>query len=266
MADYKVQFEVFEGPLDLLLYLVRKEEVDIYQVNLTRLATQFIEYIELMRRFDLDVASEFLVMAATLMYIKSRELLPVDRQVRVEEDDEEGEDPRWELIRKLVEYKKYKDAAQDLQALETQQERVFLRRAPRLHFDAGPSVPQASLFDLLGAVNVILQRFHARHETDVIEDDPWTVSGKIEAIRVLLQARPRILFSELFTQAGSRNEVVATFLALLELIRLRQIVASQPSVFAEIELAPAPPEPVFSGAPPDPPEAGDGPSRLATAP
>ena len=110
MAEYKVKFEVFEGPLDLLLYLIKKEEVDIYEVNLTRLATQFIEYIETMRMLDLEVAGEFLVMAATLMYIKSRELLPVDQQVQVEGEDD-GEDPRWELIRQLVEYKKFKDAA-----------------------------------------------------------------------------------------------------------------------------------------------------------
>src|SRR2546426_4589101 len=109
MAEYKVQFEVFEGPLDLLLYLVKKEEVDIYEVNLTKIATQFVEYIELMRELDLDLAGEFLVMAATLMYIKSRELLPVGPQVQAE-GEEESEDPRWELIRQLVEYKKFKDA------------------------------------------------------------------------------------------------------------------------------------------------------------
>src|SRR5690242_1280842 len=102
MSEYKVQFEVFEGPLDLLLYLIKKEEVDIYEVNLTKLATQFIEYVDLMRQFDLEVAGEFLVMASTLMYIKSRELLPVDQQVEVQEE-EEGEDPRWELIRQRSE-------------------------------------------------------------------------------------------------------------------------------------------------------------------
>src|ERR1035437_8385273 len=94
MAEYKVKFEVFEGPLDLLLYLIKKEEVDIYEVNLTRLATQFIEYIETLRILDLEVAGEFLVMAATLMYIKSRDLLPVEQQTQVESEDE-GEDPRW---------------------------------------------------------------------------------------------------------------------------------------------------------------------------
>ncbi len=117
VLDYKVKFEVFEGPMDLLLYLVKKEEVDIYEVNLTKIAREFIEYVDLMREFDIEIAGEFLVMASTLMYIKSKELLPVDQQVQADEDDE-GEDPRWELIRKLVEYKKFKDAADKLGTLE----------------------------------------------------------------------------------------------------------------------------------------------------
>src|SRR5437762_10212137 len=135
MAEYKVKFEVFEGPLDLLLYLIKKEEVDIYEVNLTRLATQFIEYIDTMRLLDLEIAGEFLVMAATLMYIKSRELLPVDQQAQVEGDDD-GEDPRWELIRQLVEYKKFKDAAAQLAVLEAAQENVFPRVPVKLEFES----------------------------------------------------------------------------------------------------------------------------------
>src|SRR5215469_3387623 len=134
MAEYKVKFEVFEGPLDLLLYLIKKEEVDIYEVNLTLLATEFIRYIEVMRLLDLEVAGEFLVMASTLMYIKSRELLPLDQQVETDGEDD-GEDPRWELIRQLVEYKKFKDAAAQLQALEARQEDVFPRLPGTLEFD-----------------------------------------------------------------------------------------------------------------------------------
>src|SRR5216117_1127075 len=137
MAEYKVQFEVFEGPLDLLLYLVKKEEVDIYEVNLTKIATQFIEYIELMRQLDLEVAGEFLVMASTLMYIKSRELLPIDQQV-APEGEEEGDDPRWELIRQLVEYKKFKDAAARLQVMEIRQENSFPRLPAKAEFDSPP--------------------------------------------------------------------------------------------------------------------------------
>src|ERR1700721_2879472 len=156
MAEYKVQFEVFEVPLDLLLYLIKKEEVDIYEVNLTKLATQFIEHVDLMRAFDLEVAGEFLVMASTLMFIKSRELLPVDQQVVVE-GEEEGEDPRWELIRQLVEYKKFKDAAAQLQALETRQENIFPRLPAKPQFaEEASGKPDVSLFDLLNAVNAIL--------------------------------------------------------------------------------------------------------------
>src|SRR5512138_3036086 len=149
MAEYKVKFEVFEGPLDLLLYLIKKEEVDIYEVNLTRLATQFIEYIDTMRLLDLEIAGEFLVMAATLMYIKSRELLPVDQQVQAE-GEEDGEDPRWELIRQLVEYKKFKDAAAQLQAMELRQEDIFPRMPGRPEFAAEERPrTEASIFDLV---------------------------------------------------------------------------------------------------------------------
>src|SRR5215813_3379630 len=161
MADYKVKFEVFEGPLDLLLYLIKKEEVDIYEVNLTQLATQFIEYIETMRLLDLELAGEFLVMASTLMYIKSRELLPVDQQAQVE-GEEDGDDPRWELIRQLVEYKKFKDAAAQFQVLEARQDAVFPRVPGKL--DLGPEPPPGrgdiSIFDLVNAVNVVLKRFN----------------------------------------------------------------------------------------------------------
>ena len=163
MAEYKVQFEVFEGPLDLLLYLIKKEEVDIYEVNLTKLATQFIEYIDTMRLLDLEVAGEFLVMASTLMYIKSRELLPVDQQAQVE-NEEEGEDPRWELIRQLVEYKKFKDAAAQLQTLETRQEHTYPRVPGKFEFEAAatPTKPEVSIFDLLNAVNAVLKRIEKR--------------------------------------------------------------------------------------------------------
>ncbi len=153
--EYKVKFEVFEGPLDLLLYLIKKEEVDIYEVNLTKLATQFLEYLELMRMLDLDIAGEFLVMAATLMYIKSRELLPKDQQVKPEGEEDE-DDPRWELIKQLIEYKKFKDAAVKLQKLEIEQENVYPRLGICARVEAPPVRRQeASIFDLLSALNNI---------------------------------------------------------------------------------------------------------------
>src|SRR5438045_5636799 len=181
MAEYKVQFEVFEGPLDLLLYLIKQEEVDIYEVNLTKLATQFIAHIDLMREFDLEIAGEFLVMASTLMYIKSRELLPVDQQAQVEGEDE-GEDPRWELIRQLVEYKKFKDAAAQLHALEVRQEDIFPRVPGKLELNSDRPAPrpEVSLFDLVNAVNSVLKRITQREDLRDIFEDKWTVSEKIE--------------------------------------------------------------------------------------
>jgi len=241
MTEYKVKFEVFEGPLDLLLYLIRKEEVDIYAVNLTQLATQFIEYIEVMRLLDLDIAGEFLVMASTLMYLKSRELLPVDQQVTPEGEDE-GEDPRWELIRQLVEYKKFKDAAAQLALLEAREENVFPRLPVKPEFDTdpAPASPQAGLFDLINAVNAILKRVTQREDLRDIFEDKWTVSEKIEHLRMLVLGQPRVKFSELFEAATSRSEVVVTFLALLELIRLKHIIARQDDAFADIEIMRAP--------------------------
>ena len=237
MAEYKVQFEVFEGPLDLLLYLIKKEEVDIYEVNLTKLATQFIEYIDLMREFDLEVAGEFLVMASTLMYIKSRELLPVDQQVQTE-GEEESEDPRWELIRQLVEYKKFKDAAVQLQTLEARQEDIFPRLPGKLEFEstAPPPKPDVSIFDLLNAVNSVLKRFGQREGGGAIFEDKWTVSEKIEFILRVLAERGSLRFSELFETAANRSEVICTFLALLELIRLKQLICAQGEDFGKIEI------------------------------
>lgn len=250
MPDYRVKFEVFEGPLDLLLYLIRKEEVDIYEINLTRLATQFIEYIETMRLLDLEIAGEFLVMAATLMYIKSRELLPVDQQAQVEGEDE-GEDPRWELIRQLVAYKKFKDAAAQLTVLEVRQENVFPRLPAKPEFETEPAHrAEASIFDLLNAVNVILKRHAEAPATRDIYEDKWSVSEKIQILMQCLHERSRLRFTELFTGAASRPEIVVTFLALLELIRLKQIVAVQSEAFGEIDICRLEPTPAMVDSPP----------------
>jgi segregation and condensation protein A len=241
MAEYKVQFEVFEGPLDLLLYLIRKEEVDIYEVNLTRLATQFIEYVDVMRMLDLEIAGEFLVMASTLMYIKSRELLPKDQQVQTA-GEEEGEDPRWELIRQLVAYKKFKDAAAQLQAREIEQEQIFPRLPipPETPAAPAPARGEASIFDLINAVSEVLKRVGKREGYREIFEDKWTVSEKIEYLAKLTAERTTVKFSELFLNAGSRTEVICTFLALLELIRLKQLVCTQSGDFGEIDITRAP--------------------------
>jgi len=246
MAEYKVQFEVFEGPLDLLLYLIKKEEVDIYEVNLTKLATQFIEYIDVMRMLDLDIAGEFLVMASTLMYIKSRELLPKDQQVQPEEPDEE--DPRWELIRQLVEYKKFKDAASQLQTKEIEQESVYPRIPGKIDFGqqvAGPK-SEVSLFDLINAVNSVLKRISKREELREIFEEKWTVSQKIEVVMKMVVEKPVVKFTELFEHVTSRYEVVCTFLAVLELTRLKQVTCTQAELFGEIDIVRAENAPAFT--------------------
>jgi segregation and condensation protein A len=257
MSEYKVQFEVFEGPLDLLLYLIKKEEVDIYEVNLTQLAAKFIEHVELMRTLDLEIAGEFLVMASTLMYIKSRELLPKDQQVQNTEEDE-GEDPRWELIRQLVEYKKFKDAATQLQAREWEQENTYPRMPVRAEEPAPAAPPraEASLFDLINAVSEVLKRLGQREDLREIFEDKWSVSEKIEFLIKLTAEKASVTFSELFSGATSRAEVVCTFLALLELIRLRQLVCLQEADFGEIEITRAP-------APLPAPEAAPGETNLS---
>lgn len=230
--------------MDLLLFLVKKQEVDIYDVNMTELAHQFLGYLDIMKTLDLDLAGEFIVMASALMYIKSRELLPVDQQIE-DENEEEIEDPRWELIRKLVEYKRFKDITTDLQKLEFEQEKVYTRRPGSIPLDPLPmdNRLEASIFDLIGAVDRVLQQYFSREAAKrEIVDDQWSISEKIVVIRHRLGEAKRLRFSELFNEAGSRGEIVATFLALLELVRLKQLLAMQSEVFGEIDIVIAPVE------------------------
>ena len=244
MPDFRIQFKVFEGPMDLLLFLVKKQEVDICEVNLTGLATQFIEYVELMKQLDLDQAGEFIVMASTMMYIKSRELLPVSEQVGDDDDGDAGA-PRWDLIRRLVEFKRFKDASDDLQRLEIEREKVYTRRPGSIPIDPLPmgNRLEASILDLVGAVNELLQRVDGREAAKgEIVEDRWSISEKIVAIRERLGRVNQLKFSGLFDGVRSRGEVVATFLALLELIRLKQLMATQDDLFGEIEMFVAPVE------------------------
>jgi len=244
MAEYKIKFEVFEGPLDLLLHLIKKEEVDIYEVNLTKLATQFIEYIEVMRLLDLEVAGEFLVMASTLMYIKSRELLPKDLQTTDGEEDE-GEDPRWELIRQLVAYKKIQGRRRPAAGARNRAGKHLSRLPARPDLPAPAArKPEVSLFDLINAISGVLKRLGAREDLREIFEDKWSVSEKIECLLKLTAEQAVVKFSDLFASASSRAEVVCIFLALLELIRLKQLTCTQPEDFGEIEITRTPALPV----------------------
>ncbi len=232
--EYRVKLEVFEGPLDLLLYLIKKDEVDIYDISLERVTAQYLEFMDAFKTLDLEIAGEFVVMAANLIYLKSRALLPV--HVQPPDEDAEEEDPRWDLIRQLVEYKKFKDAAAQLSQREIEQSNLFARMAETAETVERP-LGEVSVFDLINAFNRVLKRIAAKSEDlrEIFEEN-YTVSDKIDLIMKLMASGVPLKFTELFAGAASRTEVVVTFLALLELIRLKQLRCEQAEPFAEIEL------------------------------
>jgi segregation and condensation protein A len=232
-----VKLPVFEGPLDLLLYLIKKDELDIYDIPIEQITRRYLEYLQLIKMLDLEVAGEYLVVASTLLYIKSRVLLPHDQ--RPPEDEAEEDDPRWELVRQLVEYKKYKDAAFELSQCLAREENVHRRGAALKPEGAGEGTlafDKVGLFDLLAVFQKVLARASEREDLRDIFEDRFTVSDKIQFIQQQMTERTRIVFEELFVAGASRTEIVVTFLAVLELIRLRQIDVAQEGSFAPIEL------------------------------
>jgi segregation and condensation protein A len=237
--NYKVKLDIFEGPLDLLLYLIKKDEVDVLDVNIERVTKQYITYIDTFKMLNIDLAGEFIVMAANLMYLKSRTLLP--RPVQPPQEDAEEEDPRWELIRQLIEYKKFKDAAGFLARRQMQMENVFpaVPEVPLSAQTVTPSgLPEMGIFDLIRAFQKVLLRFQKEdiammHE---IVDDKFTVSDKIDALLRTVLPGEQIVFLSLFQEATSRDEVIVTFVALLELIKLRQFRVTQNHLLGEITL------------------------------
>jgi segregation and condensation protein A len=235
MRDYKIALDVFEGPLDLLLYLIKRDEIDIYDIPIMKITDQYMRYLDLMRMLDLDIASEFLVMAATLLHIKSRMLLPPEERP-VEEDEEEDEDPRMMLVRQLLEYKKFKEAAAYLSDKEVSQQGIYPRYVDRTFLPEPTDSPltDISIFDLINAFSDLLKRLPG--EIQEIPDDTYTVSDKIKMIMDVLATRTAMKFSELFAGVMIRTEVVVTFLALLELIRLNKIQAQQREHLGEIEI------------------------------
>jgi len=190
-SEYKVQLEAFEGPLDLLLYLVKKDEVDIYDISIERITTQYLEYLETFEVLHIEVAGEFLVMAANLLYIKSRTLLPKDQQLP--EEDAEEDDPRWELIRQLIEYRKFKEAAAHLRDQEDLQAALFSRavsldpaHAPVL--DENMLIGDIGIFDLINAFQRALKRLPAEEKQGEIHEETFTVTDRINLYRMRVTA------------------------------------------------------------------------------
>src|SRR5438477_226018 len=231
-ADYKVKLEVFEGPLDLLLYLIKRDEIDIYDISIERITRQYLEYLQAFKELKIDVAGEFVVMAANLIYLKSRSLLPLDQQPP--EEDAEEDDPRWDLIRKLIADKKFKEAAAQLHGRSLEQERLFTRDGGSPPSDAPLPLHEVGIFQLIHAFQEVIKRVEAREDLREIFGERFSVSDKIEKILERVSNGTPVRFSELFGQIVSRVEIVVTFLALLELIRLNQVRALQPKMFDEI--------------------------------
>jgi len=236
-ADYKVKLEVFEGPLDLLLYLIKQDEIDIYDISLERITSQYLEYLQTFKELNIELAGEFIVMAANLIYLKSRSLLPSDQQPP--EEDAAEDDPRWELIRQLIEYKKFKEAATELNLRALEQERIFIRDVGSLDLQEPLRLGEVGIFQLINAFQTVMKRMEARQDVQEIFSERFSVSEKIDAILQRISTGTRFRFSDLFSGAASRIEVIVTFLALLELIRLKQVRALQKNVFDEIEISAA---------------------------
>ncbi len=215
----RVQLEVFEGPLDLLLHLIKKNEVSIADIPIATITEQYLSTLELMQGLNLDVAGEFLVMAATLIHIKSRMLLPPGEN---EDEEEEEGDPREELIRRLLEYQRFKEAAEELERRELLSRDVFVRRSEAPEETETVGFESLSLFDLLSALRHVLERFPEEgiHKVTL---DTISVREKMSFLLDELRRRGKVIFQSLFETATSRLEVVVTFLAMLELVKIRAI-------------------------------------------
>lgn len=234
---YMVRLQVFEGPLDLLLHLIRMQELDIYDIRIAEITGQYLEYLGFMESLDLALAGEFLEMAATLIRIKVQMLLPCTPE------ETEEEDPRQELVRKLVEYKKFKEAAQRLCAYEEVRRDYFPRGVdPKTYAettdDCGPeeALRDVTLFHLVDALREVLSRVPARIDVHGIDIEAVTIEERMHWLREFIGEHGPTTFSELFSTATTRSEIVATFIALLELMRGGTLTAVQERLFGEIRI------------------------------
>ncbi len=233
--NYKLKLDIFEGPLDLLLYLIKKDDIDVSDIPIVDVTEQYMEYIEMMRMLDLDVVGDFLVMAATLMQIKSKMLLPPDPM-----EEEEESDPRDELTRRLHEYKKFKEIAGTLQDRESERQNLFSRaidpeEQAKLRTDAREVFFEVNLFDLINAFSEALKKVPEEIYHEIVKEE-FTIEQKIHDILHSLIEKSSIMLTDLFVAAKSKVEVIVSFLAILELIRLKEIKAIQKRLFSDIEI------------------------------
>lgn len=233
--DFAIRLPTFEGPMDLLLYLIRRSEVDIYDIPIERVTEQYIEILGSMETLDLEVAGEFFVMASTLMYIKSRMLLPKSDQGNNEDVEDDDIDPRWELVQQLLEYRKFKEAAEDIRKLILSSNDLISRVGPRDALEAveRPLKP-VDRVDLWNIFNSVLRRLAERIDEGQINAEQVTVADRMELVLVRIKHKDNFLFSDLFESSTTITTIVATFLAILELTRLDKITLKQDRAFADI--------------------------------
>jgi segregation and condensation protein A len=234
---YRVQIEAFEGPLDLLLHLIREHEIDIYDIPIAEITQQYLEYLEFMETLDLELAGEFLEMAATLIRIKVRMLLPPP----IEEGEAE-EDPREQLVRKLVEYRKFKEAARELGGREEERRGFFqhgvdmraYRDLAEEELDTEEFLRDVTLFDLVDGLREVLSRVPHRIDVHAVDMEQVTVEEEMDRLGTILGDMGSIQFAQLFAESVSRIQIITTFIALLELIRLGVVMVVQERTFGEI--------------------------------
>jgi len=235
--SYEIKLDIFEGPLDLLLYLIRKNEIDIYNIPIALITEQYLEYLDIMRSLNLDLAGEYLVLAATLIHIKSRLLLP---PVENEEEGGEGQDPRAELVRQLLEYQAFKEAALALDARPLLDRDVFSRGArvvePAAAAEEDEAVIEVGLFELVQAFRSILAGLD-KSEDLVIDTERMSLTDRINEIMDRLSIERQLTFNELLGGRMDRKRIIYTFLAILELMKLRMIKAYQAGPFGAIRLS-----------------------------
>jgi segregation and condensation protein A len=227
--NYRVKLEVFEGPMDLLLYLIKKDEIEIKDIPIAHITEQYLVYLNLMRELDIAVAGDFLVMASTLIYIKSKMLLPPTPKIAGEEDL--NEDPRAELMDRLLEYQKFKEAAQMLHSRGEIESACYTRG--ELETDKGNPEVSATVFDLLRVFREILKRAEFEAEMEIHRDEV-SMSEKLAQIHLLLDANEEVNVRTLFENSRSKRELILTFLAFLELVKGMQITLVQRELFGDI--------------------------------
>jgi segregation and condensation protein A len=225
--EYKVRLDKFEGPLDLLLYLIKNQEINIYDIPIASITEQYLEYIRMLEFLNLELAGEFLVMAATLMRIKARMLLP-----RQDEEQEGEEDPRHALVQQLLEYQKFKEAAGRLEAMEYQRKMLYIRPETEIEGEAVEAEYTYSLFDLVTAFKTVLDRAEVRYLE--VQPEETSIDEKIGFLKEKLAEKEMIAFQDLFENGSSAVELIATFLALLEILRMRLATVKQAKPFSQI--------------------------------